>query len=201
MSRLKYTCVSIGVIGLLSVVSATAAPPSGSDIKNADAGVAATVSGTVISLLEVDALALKSNMKLAQSLYSARRRVLDQMILEKALASDAAAQGKTVQQVIGERIAELTLPVTQDEIKAFYDANKARMRGKTLEQSAASIRGRLSTQRRNAAQKNLLKQLKQKTPIHIALSPPRVDIATKADDPIKGLAEAKVTIYEFSDFQ
>ncbi|MFQ5461493.1 MAG: hypothetical protein ACE5E5_02585 [Phycisphaerae bacterium] len=201
MSRLRCACVSVGVIGVLSVVTATAAPPSGSSAKKADTGVAATVGDAVISLQDVDALALKSNMKLAQSLYSARRKVLDKLILEKALASDAAAQGKPIEQVIRERIAALTVPVTEQEVEAYYNANKARMRGRTLEQSAGPIRGRLSTQRRSDAQRKLLKQLKQKTQIDIALSPPRVEIAQKSDDPIKGQTGAKVTIYEFSDFQ
>ena len=52
------------------------------DAKKADAGVAAYVGGEPIMMADVDAKALKTNMKLAQSIYDARRAALDEIIMD-----------------------------------------------------------------------------------------------------------------------
>ncbi len=174
------------------------AKPAASDSKE---GVAATIGGEVITTKELDAKTLKTNIKLAQTLYDARKAALDQIILERVLGPDAAAKGIKVDQLIRERVAENVKPVTDADVDAFFKANSARMGGKTLEQVAPQIRTQLAGQQEKAARDTLLTQIKEKAGVKITLEPPRVDVVIAANDPVKGPANAKVTIVEYSEFQ
>jgi len=188
-------------LGAILAATANAQAPAKPDAATTQADVAAYVGGETITLSELDAKVLKTNMKLAQSLYDARRAALDQFILDRLLAKDAAAKGSTVDQVLRERIAEKAKPVTDADVEAYYNANKARMSNKPLEQMSGQIRSQLASQRDSEARGNLLAELKEKAGVKIAISPPRADVTVAANDPTKGPANAKVTIVEFSDFQ
>ena len=53
-----------------------------------------------MTIADLDAKALGTNMKLAQSLYEARQEALNQMIMERLLMEEAAAQGITLEALI-----------------------------------------------------------------------------------------------------
>lgn len=164
-------------------------------------GVAAVVDGEKITLNELDARALKSNMKLAQSLYDARRAVLDDLLMERLLAAEAKKKGVTAEELLKSRIEAKATPVTDADAKAYYDANVARMRGRTLEQVASQIKLMLRNQRGSGARAAVLAELMKDASVKIVLDAPRADVAVAANDPMKGPKDAKVTIVEFSDFQ
>jgi hypothetical protein len=180
--------------------AAWAEPPAKAEDPKAKAGVAAYVGGEAITLQDLDVIALK-NMKLAQSLYDARKAALDQVIMERILAPDAAAQKITVEQLISKKLAEKVQPVTDADLDAYYKANSARMGGKTMEQVSGQIRTFLTSQKEQEAKDKLLDELKQKAEIKITLDAPRVVVPVAANDPAKGPKDAKVTVVIFSDFQ
>jgi hypothetical protein len=200
MMRLRYGCLSGWAVALLVAVATGAETPAKPNATTTP-DVAATIGGEVITLHDVDERALKTNMKLAQSLYNARRAVLDQIILERAFAAEAGEAGTTVDLLIRKKIAEKTTPITSADIEAFYNANKARMRGRTIEKATPQIRTRLMSQRQVAAKRGLLAEAKKTTSVEIKLGPPRAEVLVAANEPSKGPAGAKVTIVEFSDFQ
>jgi len=167
----------------------------------AETGIAAYIGGKAITVADLDAKALGSDMKLAQSLYDARLATLNQIIMERLLAEEAASQNTTVDALINKRLAEKTQPVTDADVEAFYNARRSRMRGQTLESMSARIRQYLESQRMSEARQSLLDELKQKSEVRITLEPPRVDVVIAASDPVQGAAEAKVTIVEYADFQ
>jgi hypothetical protein len=186
---------------MLAGAAAWAGPKGDSDASKGDASVAAYIGGKAISMAELDAKALGTNMKLAQSLYDARLKALNQMVMERLLAEEAKAQGTTVEAVINKRVAELAKPVTDAEVEAFYNARKAQMRGQSLEAISGRIKQYLASQRTTEARDDLLKEVKQKSDVRITLEPPRIDVITAANDPVMGPADAKVTIVEYADFQ
>jgi len=167
----------------------------------ADSGVAAWVGGKPISMADVDAKALKTNMKLAQQIYDARRAALDEIIMERLLAEEAAAANMTPEQLIAKRVAEKIKPVTQAEIESFYNSNKGRMGGRTLEQVGPQIKSYLESQQSTAARKTVMDEAMSKGTVKIALEAPRADIVIADNDPMKGPKDAKVTIALYSDFQ
>jgi hypothetical protein len=168
---------------------------------DAKAGVAAIVNGEPITNAEVDAIALGKNMQLAQQVYDARKQALDQVIMQRLLGADAKAQGITVDALVEKKLAEKMTPVTDADVQSFYETNKGRMGGQTIDKVSDQIRNYLKSQRETEARKTLLDELKANQKIQITLDAPRADVKVAANDPVKGPADAKVTIVEFSEFQ
>lgn len=166
-----------------------------------DPGVAAIVDGKKITTAELDSRVLKTNMKLAQSLYNARKAILDDVVMEKLLEAEAKKKGVTAEALLKERIAAKAAPVTEDDVKAYFDANTVRMRGRKLEQVASQIKQLLNRQRKSAARAALLAELTKGASVKIVLDPPRAEVIVAANDPMKGPKDAKVTVVEYSDFQ
>lgn len=201
MSRIGFRGLACAGLSVFVGTVAWAQAPAKPDAPKAEPGVAATIGGKPVTLQELDAKALKTDMKLAQSLYDARRRALDEVLMERLLGEEAAAQKITVDDLIKKKVAEKAKPVTDADVDAYFKANSARMGGKTLEQVSAQIKNQLTSQQQNEARSNLLTQLKAKADVKIAIEPPRADVVTAANDPVKGPKDAKVTIHEYSDFQ
>jgi len=201
MLRIRLRPFACAGFSVLVCAAAWAEPPAKSEEPKAKAGVAAFIGGEAITLQELDAKALKTNMKLAQSLYDARKAALDQVIIERILAPEAATKGITVDQLLSNRLAEKAKPVTGEEVEAYYKANSARMGGKPMEQMAEQIQSFLTSQQQKEARDSLLAQLKEKAEVKITLDAPRVEVPIAAHDPAKGPKDAKVTVVVFSDFQ
>lgn len=180
--------------GLCWAQDSVKSPPS-------EPGVAAYVNDQPISTAELDKIILKTNMKLAQDLYNARKGALDQVILERAFAAEAAEKKVAIDDFVDTKVAEKVKPVTDEDVKTYFDTNQARMQGRTLEQIAPQIKNFLASQRESEARNALLTEVRATSKVKMVLDAPRVEVAVAANDPIKGPADAKVTIVEFSEFQ
>lgn len=201
MWRWGTTALVAAGVGLFLSAARGADPAAKTAAADAQSDAAAKFGSETISLKEIDDKLLKTNMKLAQDLYNARKATLDQLLLERLLAADAKAKNVTVDDVIKEKVAEKVQPVTDAEVSAYYEANKGRMGGKTLEQVGPQVRQQLVSQKQNVARDALLRELKQKAQVKVMLDAPRATVTLAANDPVKGPATAKVTIVEFSEFQ
>jgi hypothetical protein len=166
----------------------------------AEPGVAAYIGDGTITIADLDARALRTNMTLAQSLFEARQAALDEIIMERLLTAEAASLGVAVDALIAQRISEKSEPVTDAHVEAFFNANRARMQG-GLDAMKERIRQYLQSQRTTEARQDVLNELKKRSDVRIALEPPRVDVVVAANDPVQGPAGAKVTIVEYVDFQ
>jgi hypothetical protein len=194
----RYLLAVAGGLWCASLASAQdAAKPA-----SKDPGIAATVNGQPVTTAELDVKVLKTNMKLAQQLYDGRKAALDQIVLDRALAKEAEEKKMTVDQLVSAKVAEKVKPVTDEDVKAYFDANQGRMQGKTLEQSSGQIKGFLASQRESEAKNNLLADVRKSANVKILMDVPRAEIAVAPNDPVKGGGkDAKVTVIEFSDFQ
>ena len=174
--------------------------------KKDDAGVwnsaiAARVGDRAITVDEVDEAAMKTNMQAYQSLYTARRAALDKMIADILVEKEAAEKGLPVEKLFEEHLNASKVPVTDDDVKKYYDENSARMGGRPLEQMQPQIHQYLQGQKINEAKTAFVDGLKKKAGVTIALEAPRAEVAIAANDPFKGPEDAPITIVEFSDFQ
>ena len=167
-----------------------------------DAGVAAYIDEKPVTTAELDEKVLKTNMKLAQQLYDARKAAVDQVILERVYAKEAADKKVTVDEVVKAKVAEKAKPVSDADIQGYYNANQARMGGKPLEQMTPQIKQFLGGQRETEARNALLAEARAAAKVRMVLDAPRAEIALAPNDPVKGGgANAKVTVVEFADFQ
>jgi protein-disulfide isomerase len=154
----------------------------------ATAPVVAEVNGAPITLDEID-------QRIAGDLYEVRSQALQERIIEIVLETAAARQGVTEEELIEAKARELG-PVSDEDVAAFFEQNRARMRpDETLESVGPEIRSFLEQNQQRAA----VDALRDAATVAILLDPPRLEVAD--DGPSRGPADAAVTIIEFSDYQ
>lgn len=168
--------------------------------------VVAEVAGRKVTLQEVDAkweeFDAAERARVTQLLYQNRRNMLDQVVGEILIENAAKAAGATVDAFVAQYAAKRATPVTDQEVAQFFEANRDRAQGRTLEQLGPQIKDFLVSQKALQARAQLVEELKAKSAaIKVMLDPPRYTVATTAVDPVRGVASAPVTIIEFSDYQ
>lgn len=164
--------------------------------------VVAQVGEWSITLDELDEKARAANMKPYQELYNARQQVLNQLIDQELIKTEAAARGVDEDELFNVEVTGNLQPVTDEEIQAFYEQNKARMgEQQTFDQVRGQIQAFLTRQKALVAQQNFIKDLREKSGITISLDPPRIEVVVAANELTRGPDTAKVTIVEYSDFQ
>jgi SurA-like protein len=175
-----------------------------SSSENQDA-VVAEVAGRKITLKELDDKWQQTDpgerARVTQLLYQNQRNVLDQMIGDALIEQAAKAAGVPVDKYTAEQTAKLLVAVTDADIEEFYNANKDRAQGRTLDQLKGPIRDFLAGNRKAQARAQLVDNLKQKSALRVMLEPPRQQVDIASHDPAVGPAGAPVTLIEFSDYQ
>ncbi|MBZ5639875.1 MAG: thioredoxin domain-containing protein [Acidobacteriia bacterium] len=140
--------------------------------------------------------------QVAQQTYEIRRAALDQIVQDKLLAKEAAARSTTADELVKTEIEGKAGEPTKDEIKDFYEKNKARMGGKNLDQASPDIEKGLRQMKVQTRRAAFVKELQDKANLRVMLDPPRIDVKVPAGWPgTKGPEKAPVTLVEFSDFQ
>jgi hypothetical protein len=179
----------------------TPAPPTNPD------QVVAEVSGRPITLKELDAkweeFDAAERARVVQAMYQSRRNILDQMVGDALIENAAKAAGQPVAAFI-EQDSTRRLPVIGEaDVARFYEENKDRAQGRTLDQLRGEIKPFLELRRTQQARAMLIEELRAKNSdaVKMMLDPPRYTVAVEAHDPIRGESTAPVTLVEFSDYQ
>jgi protein-disulfide isomerase len=140
--------------------------------------------------------------RVTQLLYQNRRNVLNQIMADLLIEQAAKTAGQPVQKFTEDETAKRLKPVTDAEVRQFYEDNKDRAQGRPFEQLADQIKTFLTSNRQQQARAILVDDLKKKaSATRILLEPPRIAVEISNDDPYVGPATAPVTIVEFSDYQ
>jgi len=168
--------------------------------------VVASVGNVSITLADVDQKAMQQpanefgTTKLVLAIYEARRNAIDEITGEKLIDMEAKTRGVETSALIDQEITSKIKSVTDADVSTWYDANKSRVQGASLDQVRVPIRNLLTQQRTAVAYQAFVDQLKAKTPVRITLEPPRQKVAT-TDSPAQGPSNAPIEVVEFSDFQ
>jgi protein-disulfide isomerase len=169
--------------------------------------VVAEVAGKPITLKDVDAkweeFDTAERARIVQAMYQSRRNMIEQLIGDELIANAAKAAGQPVPAFLEADAAKRLPVVSEAAIAAFYEENKDRAQGRTLDQLRGEIKPFLESRRVLQARAMLVEDLKTKAggAVKVMLDPPRYTVPTVASDPVRGNAAAKVTIIEFSDYQ
>src|SRR5437763_9604451 len=143
------------------------------------ADVVASVGNVSITLADVDQKAMQQpanefgTTKLVLAIYEARRNAIDEIAGEKLIDMEAKTRGVSTTALIDQEITSKIKSVTDADVSTWYDANKSRVQGASLDQVRAPIRNLLTQQRTAVAYQAFVDQLKTKTPLRITLEPPR----------------------------
>jgi len=168
--------------------------------------VVAEVGGRKVTLKELDAkweeFDAAERARVTQLLYQNRRNMLDQVVGEILIENAAKAANQTVDQFLAQDAVKRQQPVSEAEVAQFYEQNKQRAQGRTLDDLRAQIKDFLESQRKQQARAQLVEELKINSGgVKVMLDPPRYAVALAKHDPIRGEATAPVTVVEFSDYQ
>jgi len=173
-------------------------------------GVAATVNGEEITMGDLETEAEQALEQVAMQLqqcemqaksnrYEALNATLQGMVRDRLIAAEAEKAGQSVEDYRAAELESRIGEVTDADVQAFFEENKARIGNRTIEQIGGQIRQYLANQRRAEAEEAFYSGLEAKYEVAVMLEPPRVEVT--ADGPAHGPADAPVTIVEFSDFQ
>ena len=161
--------------------------------------VVATVQGQPIASEDLTNALRGELLRLEIQRHQILREKLDELIAHKIFSLEAAQRGVSVQQFVHDEISAKIQAVTPEQVQAFYEANKNRIK-QPLEKVSEQITSYLQQQAQDQRRQALLKELRSRYPVTVALRAPTVEIATEGE-PSLGPTNAPVTIVEFSDFQ
>src|SRR5688500_15038329 len=133
----------------LGCADAQTAPAGQSTQQSADA-VVAEVSGRKVTLKELDdrwqTLAPADRARAMQLMYQNRRNILDQIIGDLLIEEAAKSADMVVEKYVEQEVAKRKQPVSDGDIKQFFETNKERTQGRSLEELQQPIREFLTNQ-------------------------------------------------------
>lgn len=189
-----------------SAAQAPASTPSSPAVGGGPDTVVAEVAGRKITLGEVDAkwqeFDAAERARLTQLLYQNRRNMLDLLMGDVLIAEASKAANLSVEAYTEREVGRRIQAVSEADVRQFFDENKERAQGRTLEQLRQPILDFLQSQHQEQARAALVDELRGKAGnVRVMLDSPRVEVAVAPDDPVRGGATAAVTLVEFSDYQ
>jgi protein-disulfide isomerase len=175
------------------------APP---EVVSQGSDVLAEIDGKPITLSEVEGEAGDRLAAMDFQYRSQRHQLIDatlkKIVRERLLEEEASARGMGREELVQAEMSNVE--VSDEEVNRWYQQNKARLGGRTLEQVSTQIRQFLSQQKREGIMGELTAELEKKSKVVYHIQPLRADIDV-GDSPAKGPSDAPVTLVEFSDFE
>jgi protein-disulfide isomerase len=168
----------------------------------APATVLATVAGKTITASMIDERLRPIAYKLRLNTYLMEKEALDQTIYNLLLLAEANRRNVAPEQLVRSEITEKTHQPTEAEISKFYTENQSRMPG-GLDSVRTQIFSYLQYEEQQKLESALSERLRKQANIRMLLVEPQplVQAINVDDDPVRGDANARVTIVEFTDFQ
>jgi protein-disulfide isomerase len=167
-------------------------------------GIVAEVDGEKITTEQLEKSIAVEVSGLQEQIYRLKKQRLDTMIDDRLLASEAARQKVSVTELVDKEVTAKISLVAEQDIDAFYQANRERIKGVDNPQIRQQIRQYLQNQRLAAERDKYLQSLRAKAAIAVNLPAPppvRVEVSALGTLPFRGPANAPVTIVKFEDFQ
>jgi protein-disulfide isomerase len=192
--RVGFIFSGLILVGVLALPALAAETPVTEPI--------AEVNGEAITTKDLESALSVKLAKLEEQIYDLKRQELDSLIAQKLFAQEAAKRKISVSQLLDSEVTAKVPLITETEIDAFYQANKARIRGDDPE-TRQKIRAFLQQQKFDAKEALFIQTLRSQGKVIVRLQPPpltRVEVSIK-DAPFRGPVDAPVTIVEFSDFE
>jgi protein-disulfide isomerase len=140
--------------------------------------------------------------KMRLEAYEVTKKQADQLIDANLLLDEAKRRQIGPEEIIRSEISDKVRSPTEDEIAKFYNENKARISG-DLNSVRNQLASYLQDQSRQRFEQDLSARLRKSADIRWLISEPAQPIQNISadDDPVRGEANAPITIVEFTDFQ
>ncbi|HET9941949.1 MAG TPA: thioredoxin domain-containing protein [Terriglobia bacterium] len=151
---------------------------------------------------ELDKLDLKQKQFMAtleRDRKGAVEDALEELVNRKLLELEAKKRSVSVDDLLRTEVQEKVEVPSEEVIRKFYEDNKSVIKGSFIE-TALEIRNYLMQRNQEAAFGALISRLRKDYAYKSMLEPARAKVEI-AGHPVKGPANAPVTIVEFSDFE
>lgn len=168
----------------------------------APTAVVVTVAGHPITAGEINERLKPIAYKLRLNTYMLAKQALDLTINDLLLLAEASRRNVPPEEIVRKEISEKVRPPTEAEIAKFYTENRAKIPGEFATVSN-QIASHLQEQNRQQLEKAQSERLRTGADIRLLISEPTLPVQAISvdDDPVRGDANAPVTIVEFTDFQ
>lgn len=199
--RSTWMLMAVFVLGGCTAAPSSQAQPAASRTTPGSPAVLATVNGAPITEDDVRKAAGLEIARLEEQIYELRKQQVDALIERRLLEAEATRRGQAFEVFEQAEIRSKVTAVTEAEIDAFVEANRARIRG-DVTQLRPQIREFLQEQKVSTQRAAVVADLRTGAKVEVHLAPPpvhRADVDV-TDAPIRGTATAPVTIVEYSDF-
>ena len=198
LSKLFHVPVFM-IFGLLVAVLACAVdePPAASA---PGADVVARLGDEPVTESELEASAGGAVFKARQELFQARLSALQDLLFERVLEKEAAAEDSTPEAVLSARLEKHLTPPDEAQVERMFQQFRARL-PEDEEAAKGQVRAYLMQQSRQSAEARVREELFATYDVKVLMDPPRADVPVRPSDPSRGPADAPVTLVEYSDFQ
>ena len=150
-------------------------------------------------LQQAEAQLVQCQTKYERDRFEIMENATRQLVQDKLIEAEAAERGISSEDLLAAEVDAAIQPVTDEEAQAWYEENKARLRG-NYEQLEDQIKQFLQRQRRQETFDAFIDSLKEGVEVSYLIEPPRVEVEAEGF-PAVGPEDAPVTIVEFSDFE
>ena len=163
-------------------------------------GILATVAGRNITEADIADKIEAQLVRINTQIYGVKKQAVDALITDYLLEQEAKKRGLSREQLLQQEVNAKVGPVSDAEIEQVYNANKARLGDKPLAEFKAQIEQQLQGVKLQQQQQTFVQSLRKVASVKVLLKPPVVNVALDGA-PVRGPANAPVTIVELSDFQ
>jgi len=160
----------------------------------------AEVNGQPITNQELMAKIKPRLSRIENQVFDIKEDGINQIIEERLLDAEAKKRGVSVQELLKVEVQDKVSDTSDKEIQEFYDQNKARFGGKSLEEVKPLLAAQLKARKASVFRNNFIDKLMAKADIEMYIQRPRVEVAA-GNGPSKGPKDAAVTVIEFTDYQ
>jgi protein-disulfide isomerase len=183
----------------VKVIAKATTPPATSADR---ARVLAVVNNKQITLGDIETSLQPLIFNVQEQVYALRKQDLELKINDTLLSQEAQKKGVTTRALLETEVSAKVPPATDAQAQAFFDENKDRISG-DFAQTKAQIIQYLQEQKEQEATVAFAGQLRKAATIQVNLTAPESPAFSIAmdDQPVKGTANALVTIVEFTDFE
>lgn len=166
------------------------------------ASVIATVGGRQITSGMIEERLKPIIYKLRLNFFQLAKQAVDLTINDLLLLAEANRRNVPPEEIVRKEVSDKIHTPTETEIAKFYADNKSKMTS-PLADISPQISSFLLEQDRQRLQQELSTRLRAGANIRLLITEPILPVQTISadDDPVRGDANATVTIVEFTDFQ
>jgi protein-disulfide isomerase len=182
---------------LVLVASLTAAINLHGQAEPGAAQVVATVSGTNLTLADLQQQEGGKLLQAGYQYYLNERKALEELIDNRLLADEARKRNISLDQLLNTEVYKDVKDPTEDQLEVYYEGLETQEPYQSVREEVLQ---HLRELRRTRARAAFVENLRKEAKINIMLMPPTADVDT-AKAYVRGSQNAPVVLVEFADYE